>query len=98
MVYTEPDIKNFINYSEKLFNKTKPTGLIYFISYNAVQNKLLPKSIIQYYKSMVNNHIDGKIIYLNRKNKTNECLVLYGKDKYKNISYAFGSAISYKIE
>ena len=98
MVYTEPDIKNFINYSEKLFNKTKPTGLIYFISYNAVQNKLLPKSIIQYYKSMVNNHIDGKILYLNRKNKINECLVLYGKDKYKNISYAFGSAISYKIE
>ena len=99
MVYEEPNIENFVNFVDKLFYKknSKNTGLIYFISYKTIQNKLLPKYIFQYYKIHVSNHVDGKIIYLNRKKEINECLVLYGKDKFKTISQYLGSVICSKI-
>ena len=98
MVYREPDIKSFVNYAESLFNKNKSTGLIYFVSYKEVNNKSLPKNILQYIKTRIFNHVDGKIIYLDRNNKINECIVLYGKDKYKTISHKFGSFVSAKID
>ena len=100
MVYAEPAIENFVSYSEELFYKTKnkTTGLIYFVNYRAINNKLIPKNIIKYYEIKVKNHIDGKIIYINRDKDINECLVLYGKDKYKSISLDLGSLISNKIE
>lgn len=100
MVYTEPEIKDFVNYSNKLFykNKNKTTGLIYFVSYTRAKNKLIPKDIIKYYDAKVQNHVDGKIIYLSRNKNINECIVLYGKDKYKSISQSFGSLICSTIE
>ena len=100
MVYKEPKIENFINFTEQLFYKTKSknAGLIYFVSYRSMNNKSVPNYILQSYKSLVTDHKDGQIIYLNRKNRLNECLVLYGKDTYKNISQKFGSLISSKIE
>jgi len=100
MVYTEPKIENFVNYSEQLFykNKNKTTGLIYFISLRSIDNKSIPKNIIQQYKTKVKNHIDGKIIYINSDKYINKCLVLYGKNKYKSISIDLGSLISHKIE
>ena len=64
MVYVEPKIQDFENYSEKLFyrNKNKTNGLIYFISYRLSNNKSLPKSIIQFYETKVKTHIDGNDI------------------------------------
>jgi leucyl aminopeptidase len=100
MVYKQPKIEDFIKYSEELFykNKNKTTGIIYFINYRSINNKLLPKGIIKYYEIKVQNHIDGKIIYINSNKNINECIVLYGKDKYKSISQNFGSLISSIIE
>ena len=39
MVYTEPHIKDFVKFSEKLFfkHKNKNTGLIYFVSFTIGQ-------------------------------------------------------------
>ena len=100
MVYTEPHIKDFVKFSEKLFfkHKNKNTGLIYFVSFKDISNKHLPREILQYYKTSVTNHKDGHIIYFNKKNKVNECLVLYGKDKYKSISLCLGSITARKID
>ena len=100
MVYTEPHIEDFIKFSEKLFfkPKNKNTGIIYFVSFKDISNKHLPKKILQYYKTSVTNHKDGHIIYFNKKNKVNECLVLYGKDKYKSISLYLGSITARKID
>ena len=100
MVYVEPKIENFVNYSEKLFYKSKnnTSGLIYFVNYKTVNNKSLPKDILQYSKARISNHIDGKIIYLHRRNKINECIVLYGKNRYKTISQSLGSYVSAKID
>ena len=71
MVYVEPKIENFVNYSEKLFyeSKNNTPGLIYFVNYKTANNKSLPKDILQYSKARISNHIDGKIIYLHRKKK-----------------------------
>ncbi len=100
MVYTEPKIKDFVDFSEKLFhkNKSKNTDLIYFVSYKSINNRLLPKEVLQYYSALDIYHVDGKIIYLNRKNKVKECLILYGKDKYNTISYSLGSFVASQIE
>lgn len=100
MVYSEPNIKDFVNFSEQLYYKTleNKAGLIYFVSYKSIDNKLLPNEVLKHYKTLVTNHIDGKIIYLNRKSKKKECLILYGKDSYKTITQSFGSFIASKIE
>ncbi|MFL2683854.1 MAG: M17 family metallopeptidase [Alphaproteobacteria bacterium] len=100
MVYSEPNIKNFVNFVDKLFYQSKSvnTGVIYFVSYKPTNNKLLPKDILNFYTNSVTNHKDGKIIYLNRKKKFNECIVLYGKCEYKTISKTLGSLVSYNID
>ena len=100
MVYSEPNIKKFVNFSDKLFSKTKGkfTGIIYFVHFKGLNNTHLPKAILQIYYTLKSDHRDGKIIYLNRKNKGSECLILYGKDKYKTISLDLGSYIGFKIE
>ena len=100
MVYAEPHIKNYVKFVDKLFDKSKTEniGIIYFVSNNSTKNKLLPKSILNYYKIHIKSHHDGKIIYINNNKKYNECIVLYGKNEYKNISLNFGSLISSKIE
>jgi len=100
MVYTEPNIEEFVKFVDKLFHKSKTinSGEIYFISYKSSPNKLLPKDILKFYKNHATNHIDGKIIYLNRKKNHNECIVLYGKSEYKTLSQKFGSLISSKLE
>jgi leucyl aminopeptidase len=100
MVYKEPNIEDYVNFVDKLFCSSNDlnAGVIYFVSCNANNNKLIPKDILNFYTNRVSNHTDGKIIYLNRKNKPNECLVLYGGSEYKTISQNFGSLISSKIE
>ena len=100
MVYAEPNIKNYIKFVDKLFDKSKTEniGIIYFVSSKSINNRLLPKYILNFYKNYIKTHKDGKIIYLNSSKKYNECLVLYGKSEYKTISQNFGSLISSKIE
>ena len=100
MVYAEPHVKNYVKFVDKLFDKSKTGEYWYnlFLSNNSTKNKLLPKSILNYYKSHIKSHNDGKIIYINNNKKYNECIVLYGKNEYKNISLNFGSLISSKIE
>ena len=100
MVYKEPNIEDFVKLVDVLFDQsnTKKAGMIYLVSYNSINNKLIPKDILNFYKNHVANHVDGKIIYLNRKTKFNECIALYGKSEYKAISQKLGSLISSKIE
>ena len=99
MVYTEPKIKDFINFSKNLYNIDRLTssGCIYFIKYKANSINILPKHIFNLYKNYVKDHIDGKIIYLNNK-QPNTCIILYGRNKYKDISIKFGKYIGSKID
>jgi len=100
MVYSEPNIKTYVNFSDKIFNKAKnkSSGLIYFVKYKDFNNIQLPKEIHKSYRILSDKHQDGKIVYLNRKNKGTECLILYGKDKYKTISLELGFFVGLKIE
>ena len=64
MVYTEPKIEDFINFSKNLFNteKINNTGNIYFIKYKENNFKLYPSHIHNLYKTLVRDHVDGKIM------------------------------------
>ena len=99
MVYTEPKIKDFINFSKNLYNTDaiNNSGNIYFIKYKENNFRLFPKHIHNLYKTNVKDHIDGKIIYLNKK-QPNDCIILYGKNKFKKLSIEFGAYIGNKID
>ena len=99
MVYTEPKIEDFINFSKNLFNteKINNTGNIYFIKYKENNFKLYPSHILNLYKTLVREHVDGKIIYLNKKHP-NDCIILYGRNKFKKLSTQFGAYIGSKID
>ena len=99
MVYTEPKIKDFISFSKNLYNTDaiNNSGNIYFIKYKENNFRLFPRHIHNLYKTNVKDHIDGKIIYLNKK-QPNDCIILYGKNKFKKISIEFGAYIGNKID
>ena len=48
---------------------------------NSKIKKAVPKEIYTFYKTEVTTHIDGSLIYLEKKNNNKRCIILYGKDK-----------------
>ena len=100
MVYKEPKIKTFIGFVSKLFSKitgNKP-GIIYLIKYNSKITKAVPKEIYTFYKKEVTTHIDGSLIYLEKKNNNKRCIILYGKDKNDTNFLDFGAYVSRNID
>jgi len=99
MVFREPQIKTFVNDASKIFSRAigRDTGLIYLIKFNCKNTKSIPKDIFNYYKKQLDNHEDGRIIYLPKKYKNKRCIILYGKDKFKFISKDLGAYVSSKI-
>ena len=100
MVYKEPQIKTFVSIVTNIFSKTSDiaSGMIYFIKYNSKLSESIPEEIYNFYKTDVDNHIDGSIIYMPSKNNNKRCIVLYGKDSKKAISSDFGAEICSKID
>jgi leucyl aminopeptidase len=99
-VFDVPKIKQFELYVDRLFSNPdkKSNGIIYFIKYNNLNKSILPKNILSFYNSHKEKHEDGKIIYLPKlKANTERCIVLYGKNKYKNIDRRLGALVSNKI-
>jgi len=88
MVYNAPEIKTFNSFVSNLLSKANisHSGIIYLIGHNTKVTKTIPKEVFDYYKTEVDKHIDGNVIYLPKKNNLIRCIVLYGKDKnYANL-------------
>jgi len=100
MVYKEPKIKTFISFVSKLFSKVTDSnsGIIYLIKYNSKIAKAVPKEVHTFYKTEVTNHIDGSLIYLEKKNNNKRCIILYGKDKNDTNFLDFGAYVSRNID
>ena len=97
-VFIEPKISTFVKYINIIFKHkaSQDTGFIYLVKYNDKSNKNLPIKIYKFYNSIVKTYEDGDIAYI--PNSTNkDCLVFYGRDKYKDLSIELGSIISSKI-
>ena len=100
MIYKAPEIKTFISFASTIFCRidSSHSGIIYLIKYNTKIGKALPKEVFDFYKTEVNTHIDGSILYLPKKNNIKRCIVLYGKDKnYANL-LDFGAYVGSKVE
>ena len=100
-VFKEPKIIDFKDELSKAFINVKKQNqcLIYLIEYNNIDNKIIPKYVFNHYKKIVDDHVDGELIYIPRENDNNvSCIVLYGKDKIKSINQYLGALVNSKIK
>ena len=99
-VFDVPQINAYKDYTLRIFNnKNEKYNLIYLVKFNTKKNIGIPNDILKFYKLNIIDHVDGDIVYLPRAlNSVESCIVMYGRNKYRNINKYLGSLISSKIK
>jgi len=102
MVFNEPQIKNFIDFSKKIFRHTIKINYhkLYLIEYNSISNNKIKFSsaINKFLKSYVLDSSDIDFITLseNANNKIN--VVIYKKNFYQDALVKLGSIVASKVK